>query len=307
MGPKKTDIADEDTTVARGAQPVAASGESQPFLLVVSGMSLGKSVRIDKRSCLIGRGQDADLILDDDGISRHHAKVVTLANGVLMVKDLDSTNGTYVNGERIQAHPIEDGDRIRLGASTTVKFVREDAIDAGLRQQLYEAATRDPLTGAFNKRFFGDQLLKSVAFSKRHKQPLSIILLDIDHFKSINDTHGHVVGDDVLRSVAQVVSNAVRAEDSFSRIGGEEFCVMVPGIDLDNAALAAERLRQIVESTQVDIGGTQLSVTMSFGVATLDFQNDQTGDGLVGEADRRLYEAKHAGRNCVRPVPPKGP
>lgn len=298
-------VREEDTTVARGEDAVVKPGERRPYLLVLSGSGIGRSLRIEKRSYTIGRAVDADFRLEDDGISRHHAKVVVLSQGVVLLKDLGSTNGTFVNDEPVAAHPLAEGDRVQLGANITLKFGLEDDIEANVRQQLFTAATRDPLTGAHNKRSFEEQMVRAMAFSRRHKQALCVVAFDVDHFKRVNDEHGHLVGDDVLRGVSAIFQKEIRLEDSLARVGGEEFCVILPGIDLAHGVLAAERLRQALESAVLASAAGGVQVTVSLGVAEFDATRHASLDALVSDADARLYEAKKGGRNRVMPSAPQ--
>lgn len=298
---------EEETTVARGDDAILKPGERRPYLLVLSGSGIGRALKLEKRSYVLGRGQDVDFRLDDEGISRKHAKVVLLPQGVVMLKDLGSTNGTFVNDRRIDAHPLNEGDRVQLGASATLKFGFEADVEAQVREQLFTAATRDPLTGVHNKRSFEEQMVRAIAFSRRHKQPLSLIAFDVDHFKRVNDTFGHIAGDRVLQGVAARFSQELRVEDSLARVGGEEFCVILPGIELANGILAAERLRVAIEKTPFDTDEGAIPVSVSLGVAQFDpVAHPSLGD-LVAEADAHLYEAKHAGRNQVRPTPSRAP
>src|SRR5690606_37182452 len=255
-------------------------------------------------SYTIGRAQDADFRLDDEGISRHHAKVVVLPHGVVLLKDLGSTNGRFVNDEQVAAHPLREGDRVQHGANITLKFGLEDDIEANVRQQLFTAATRDPLTNAHNKRSFEEQMVHAMAFSRRHKQALSLITFDVDHFKRVNDQHGHLAGDDILRGVAALFQKEIRLEDSLARVGGEEFCVILPGIDLAHGVLAAERLRRTLEDTVLDTSAGPIQITVSLGVAEFDAMRHASLDTLLTEADGRLYEAKKSGRNRVVPAAP---
>lgn len=296
---------EEETTVARTDDMVLAPGEKRPYLLVLSGSGIGRSLKLEKRGYTIGRGQNVEFRLDDEGISRRHAKILVLPDGVVVLKDLESTNGTFVNDRRIDLHPLNEGDRIQLGGNISLKFGFEDEVEANVREQLFTAATRDPLTSVYNKRSFEEQLVRAIAFSRRHEQPLSLIVFDIDHFKGVNDTHGHLAGDEALKGVAQRFSEALRLEDSLARVGGEEFCVILTGIELVNATHAAERLRRTLTSTPVDVGiELQIAVTVSLGVAQFDAVRHKSMSDLVAEADAQLYQAKRDGRNCVRPAAP---
>lgn len=187
-----------------------------------------------------------------------------------------------------------------------MQFTLEDDLEANLRDHLYSAATRDALTKLLNRRVFEEQLQRSAAYSKRHGQPLSVLLFDIDHFKQVNDVHGHLVGDEVLRQVAGSLAGQVRTEDTLARLGGEEFGVIVDGNDLAKAVTTAERLRAAVAERPFQTEAGDISVTVSVGVAQYDPSLHRAPHRalleLIAAADAQLYEAKRAGRNRVFPV-----
>lgn len=292
---------EDDTTVAGAHEPKAKSGEKVPHLLVLSGNSMGRSFKLERASCIVGRSAECHFPLDDEGISRKHAKVVILPDGVALVKDLGSTNGTFVNERRIDAHPLEDGDRIRLGSETTLRYGLEDELEVNVRQHLFVAATRDALTALHNKRSFKEQAVRAIAFSRRHRQALSFVIFDIDHFKQVNDTHGHSIGDEILQAVARRVSETVRLEDTVARVGGEEFIVVLPGINGDHGILAAKRIRAVIAERPFTTSKGPLNITVSLGVAEFDPEKHSSPEDLVADADAQLYEAKYSGRNCVKP------
>jgi diguanylate cyclase (GGDEF)-like protein len=268
------------------------------YLIVLAGNSVGKMFKLDEGETVIGRSHRADIRLEDDSISRMHAKVVLETNSV-HVEDLGSSNGTLVNGERVSKQSLSDGDKIRLGETTILKFTFHDRLDESFQQKMYNAALRDPLTRVYNKKFFLDHLDTEFSYARRHATPLSLIIFDLDHFKRINDTYGHVVGDQVLIDVALLVEGKLRNEDIFARYGGEEFVIILRGIVLDDAGLLAERLRAAVEGQAVSVeGGQPLRVTISVGVAACEpAMNEPLA--LVEAADEALYAAKQAGRNRV--------
>lgn len=294
---------EDEITMTANAMPEAKHGDKQPYLVVLTGKSAGRSFRLEGNSCTVGRGAEADFLLDDDGISRLHARVLLGADGRIKVKDLKSTNGTFVNDRRVEVHNLEDGDNIRLGAETTIRYALEDETAANMRERLFASATHDPLTGVSNKRAFDDHAVRAVAYSRRHKAPLSLVIFDIDHFKSVNDKHGHLVGDEVLKQVASRVLSAIRVEDTLCRIGGEEFAVLLPGIDHENGLLAADRVRTVISRDPFPSASGDLDISISLGVATFDSAKHAGIEQLVVEADKFLYEAKTHGRNCVRPEP----
>lgn len=268
------------------------------YLIVINGERVGEMFKLTKDVTGIGRSEECDLILDDEGISRRHCQVVRTPQG-LELQDNESTNGTFANGERIKTHLLSDGDKIQLGQITILKFSLQDDLEEAFQRRMYEAAVRDPLTGIYNKRYFLDRLRGEYAYSVRHTVPLSLLLFDIDHFKQINDTYGHPAGDTVLKTLAQVISRTIRAEDIFARYGGEEFAVIARELESAPAYAFAERLRRVVESTRFEAEGYHIPVTISVGIATLGPTNFLDEADMIREADQNLYVAKRAGRNRV--------
>lgn len=267
------------------------------YLIVLAGTDVGKMFKLDEGETVIGRSHRADIRIDDDSISRMHVKL-SLDGTSVCIEDLNSSNGTLVNGAKIDTEQLRDGDKIRLGETTILKFTFHDRLDESFQQKMYNAALRDPLTKAYNKKYFVDQLGVEIAYAKRHQTPLSLVIFDLDHFKRINDTYGHVAGDMVLMELAELVQAMLRTEDVFARYGGEEFAIILRGIALSDAGVLAERLRVAVEHRAFVNGGQRLPVTVSIGVAEFD---DQVEDsmGLVEAADGALYAAKQSGRNKV--------
>jgi diguanylate cyclase (GGDEF)-like protein len=273
------------------------SERDRAYLIVLAGSDVGKMFKLEDGETVLGRSHRADIKLDDDSISRMHAKLVLSENDV-HVEDLNSSNGTAVNGERVAFQQLRDGDKIRLGETTILKFTFHDRLDESFQQKMYDAALRDPLTKAFNKKYFVDTLNTEVSYSRRHSSALSLVIFDLDHFKSINDTYGHIAGDHVLIEMAAIVQTMLRAEDVLARYGGEEFCIILRGISLEDAGVLAERLRTAVESRRFMAGNQILPVTISAGVAQFDAKLEDPL-ALVEAADEALYAAKKAGRNQV--------
>ncbi|HEX6835173.1 MAG TPA: GGDEF domain-containing protein [Polyangia bacterium] len=280
-------------------------GPKRPCLVVIAGAHLGEIFPVDSE-IMIGRDPESKLRLaEDEGVSRRHARVTPVADGALLA-DLGSQNGTYVDGERVQERVLKEGMKIRVGQTTVLKFARYDALEERAQRQLLESALRDGLTRAFNRRYFVERLAAEIRFAERHAQPLALLMLDIDHFKRLNDAHGHLIGDDVLRAVVGVLNDTLRAEDVLARYGGEEFAVLVRGVNKDGARVLGERLRkEIGELGLSKEGGEKLSVTVSIGVSIFPLANpaevpsEQTGKKLIELADAALYRAKNAGRNRV--------
>jgi two-component system, cell cycle response regulator len=300
MGSPEDDI--EVTRVANLAElkQEAAALRERPraYLIVLAGSNVGEMFRVDEGETFLGRGQNATIRLNDDGISRKHARIFH-AGGEVVIEDLQSSNGTLVNGTTVQQRLLQDGDKIRLGSTTILKFTYNDHLDESFQQQMYEAALRDGLTKAFNKKYFLDRLETEVAYAKRHNANLSLLMFDVDFFKRVNDTYGHLAGDYVLVKLAKLSMSTIRAEDVFARYGGEEFGVICRGVPLANAGILAERLRSSVEATAFEHEDRRLPVTISVGVAGHPEARIETATQLIAAADEALYEAKRAGRNRV--------
>src|SRR5215510_188563 len=290
--------ADEQTRLFE-APPARGSGKrDRAYLVVLAGASVGEMYKIEVEKTVIGRGQNAQIRLLDDGISREHAQLVIQGEKVVL-EDLGSTNGTYCNGLKVDRKELVDGDKILVGSTTILKFTYHDNLDEIFQKQMYESALRDGLTKAFNKKYFTDRLESEFTFAVRHAAPLTLILFDIDHFKSVNDTFGHQAGDHVLMELSGMLSGTLRAEDVFARYGGEEFGVICRGSDLMQGQIVGERLRKAVEGHRFVYEGTHIPVTISVGVAGLPNAAVKDVTELIEVADQALYKSKHGGRNRV--------
>ena len=271
----------------------------QPYLIVISGNSIGKMFKL-AGAMVIGRSVDCAICLDDSGVSREHARIEQRAQGEVWIADLGSTNGTYfLDGRRIDRHELRDGDKIRIGPEAILKLGYYDGLEEDFFQHQYDSATKDALTGIYNKRYFLDQLQKDCAYARRHRTPLGLIVFDIDHFKKINDTHGHPAGDFILSTLVAVVGRTLRGEDWLARVGGEEFAVIARGADNQQARKMADRIRRAVETNPFTWETGWIRVTISLGVAALREGRIESVEALVQTADDYLYQAKNAGRNRV--------
>jgi len=271
----------------------------RPWLVVVSGAAgIGKTYRLQSRLA-IGRSSQCEVHLDEDGVSRRHAQIELTVEGNVQIVDLESRNGTFVNGEAVSRATLRDGDKIQIGGTTILKFSYQDELDEAMQRNLYESATRDPLTHTMNRRGFAESLKKEFAFALRHGRPLSVVSFDVDHFKRVNDTHGHSAGDYVLKHLAEVVVSSIRVEDVFARVGGEEFAILLRDTPMDRAFECAERLRATIEKTTFQVAAVHIPVTTSTGISTLQTGVHANPEALLDAADKALYEAKRAGRNRV--------
>jgi diguanylate cyclase (GGDEF)-like protein len=288
--PNKTVV----TVVAQQPKKVEAR---DACLVVIYGDDLGRRIPLGGEPCVIGRSSKCDVEIDQESVSRNHARLSRGPGGYL-ARDLGSTNGTYVNDEQIDEVMLRDGDQIKVGR-TIFKFIVGGNIESTYYEEIYRLMTVDGLTELHNKRFFTETLEKEIARSKRYERTLSLVLFDIDHFKRINDTYGHLAGDAVLRQLGALVKSRVRHTDLPARTGGEEFAIILPEVGAPGAAQMADKLRRSIEETSFRFEGTVVPVTVSLGVAEWD-PSIQDPDELVKRADAKLYEAKRGGRNQVR-------
>ncbi|MDP9033994.1 MAG: GGDEF domain-containing protein [Myxococcota bacterium] len=291
------------TTDSAIAMPPAVSTRQRmrALLTVLGGPATGRVFAVQEDETVLGRSKEAHVRIDDPGASRAHARIVKSGEGKYFLEDLASTNGTFLDGRRVERAELSTGARIHFGASVVFSFSLLDAQAERITHQLYESSVRDPLTRAHNRRYFVERLASEIAHARRHETQLALILFDLDNFKRVNDTYGHLAGDDVLRDVAALVSRMIRAEDVFARYGGEEFVVVVRSIGQPNVSRFAERLRVAIERLEVASEATILRVTISAGHASLHElpEDERRADALLRLADERLYRAKTAGRNRV--------
>ncbi|MGQ0504777.1 MAG: diguanylate cyclase [Myxococcaceae bacterium] len=293
----------EEKTSIYSIPGVTGKPEAQSAYLIVlaakSAAGIGRMHKLETAEVVLGRSAEAHFQVEDDGISRKHAKIVRGASGGYQVVDLGSTNGTYLNGNKVDMASLNDGDKIQIGTNTVLKFSLQDELEEQYQRSIYESATRDGLTRLYNRKFFIDSLKKEFAYCLRHRVNLSLVMFDVDHFKKINDTFGHQAGDFVLAKIAQKINEAVRSEDVLARYGGEEFALMLRESSEEKAAICAERCRRAIDGYNFVFSGTPIRATISLGVATLTDSDFSEPEELIASADKYLYRAKKAGRNRV--------
>ncbi|HXK20064.1 MAG TPA: GGDEF domain-containing protein [Polyangiaceae bacterium] len=268
------------------------------LLVRVRGAELGRVTLLSPERVRVGRSHDSELWLSDDGVSRRHANLQRVGN-TYVLEDESSANGTFVGGVKITRHELRDGDVIQFGPTAVFRYTLSDESQESLLRQLYDASVTDALTGAHNREHFDTQLRAELSYARRHNTDVSLVIFDADHFKKVNDTYGHQVGDNVLMQIANVVRGTVRSEDVFARYGGEEFALVLRGIDIEGCGAVADRLRERIAAVKIQTERGTLSITVSAGCASLSTTDDKTPEGMIAVADRRLYGAKHAGRNRV--------
>jgi diguanylate cyclase (GGDEF)-like protein len=304
MTPRNPEDIEEATSITRissigGAEKFRTARKRTPYLIVLVGANVGETFRLEDAEIVLGRSPAVTIRFDDDGVSRRHARLWPAPSGEWIVEDLKSANGTLVNGDRVATQVLRAEDKIQLGPNTLLKFTLQDELEENFQKQMYDAALRDGLTGAFNKKYFLTRLDTELAYARRHRTNLSLVMLDVDHFKQVNDTLGHLAGDAVLVTLAQIVAKTLRAEDVFARYGGEEFAVICRGVSRDQACVLAERIRSHVEGTPFPVDAQTIRVTVSLGVAGMPEFAAESSVQLVAAADESLYAAKRGGRNRV--------
>ncbi|MFO0762449.1 MAG: GGDEF domain-containing protein [Byssovorax sp.] len=281
--------------------PAATSPESPGAtgsLVVIYGADLGRRIPLGTTTIEFGRSSHADIPLpDDDAVSRHHAKIAWTGQGYA-VTDLRSTNGTFVNDHSVVERTLRDGDQIKIGRSI-FKLICGSNVEIAYHEEIYRLMTEDGLTQVQNKRAFENALEREVSRAGRYERPLSLLVFDLDHFKKINDTLGHLAGDAVLRQVGGLLKANVRREDVLARVGGEEFALLLPEVGIDAARGVAEKLRSLIHRTPSHFEDHTIALSASFGVAALDRDRPMTATALYQAADERLYLAKNGGRNRV--------
>jgi diguanylate cyclase (GGDEF)-like protein len=264
---------------------------------MIAGPEAGATFSLDREETILGRGGGANVLIDDPSVSRQHARISRDDRAHHFIEDLGSANGTFVDGRRIRRAALSPGDRIQLGRDSVFRFDVFDREEEEIRRRLYQASMLDGLTELPNRRSLAERLAGHIGSVRRAGGDVGLLMIDLDHFKEINDKHGHLAGDTVLRQTAQVGAKIVGAREVFARYGGEEF-VVVGRLDKAEAVALAERLREAIMAMRVDLGGSVVGLTASVGVAVLS-ECGEADDGtrLLGLADSRLYLAKISGRN----------
>ena len=289
-------MTDTTTRVSLSDKLILPEHSGRECLVVLYGGSIGKKHDLAPGVTTIGRDPLATIVLDADSVSRTHARLEVIA-GETWVADLGSTNGTFVNDHPVERELLKSGDLVKVG-DIIFKFLAGHNVEAAYHEEIYRMTIRDGLTSVANVRYLNEFLEREFARSRRHGRELAVVLLDIDHFKKINDTLGHLTGDYVLRELARVVESRVRRDELFARYGGEEFCLVLPETSNEGATSYAEIIRKAIEDHRFLFDGTDVPVTVSCGVATFTPEMSRPVD-IIRAADEALYRAKRSGRNRV--------
>jgi two-component system, cell cycle response regulator len=287
-------------TPLRPSAPISG-GAYCATLTVLTGVDAGRLIDIDEKGLVVGRAPDADLVVEDETVSRYHARISPDHEGGFTIEDLRSANGTFVGAHRVTRSPILTGDQIQLGREYRLRFRILDAEEESLYRKLYQSSVHDPLTRAFNRRHLSDRLVSEVAHAQRSNTEMAVLMIDVDRLKQLNDTYGHLAGDRALCGIVAAISRSIRVDDVLARYGGDELTIIAPGTDHEEATWLAERVRRAVEGLHLAAGGKNVHITVSVGVASLRELGpcEEPHLKLLSLADERLYHAKRSGRNSV--------
>jgi diguanylate cyclase (GGDEF)-like protein len=273
---------------------------SEAFLVRIHppGPALGLRYPLGHDPAMIGRLSACAVHDPDPSVSRTHARIERQPDGRFRVTDLGSRNGTFVNHVRVDSTVLGDGDYLRVG-SAIYRFLAGGNVEAGYHEELHRLAISDPLTGLPNRRALTEFLEREAGRARRHRRALSVALFDVDQFKGINDTLGHLAGDATLRALAALLGPLVRGGEFLARYGGDEFALALPETTAEQGLACGERLRRAVEAHTFRYEASEYAVTISVGVGSVGPDEAVAAD-LLARADKKLYEAKQAGRNRVR-------
>ncbi len=283
-------------TKVHAVEPSVDGGSACLVLIYPPGPDMGRRFPFTEEEVIVGRGSDVTVQIDRDSVSRKHARIFRVADQWI-VEDLGSTNGTYINDVPVERSPLKDMDFLKIG-SAIFKFLSGQGIETSYHEEIYRMTIIDGLTGAHNKRYFLEFLDREIARCARYQRPLSLLIFDLDHFKQINDTYGHLTGDYVLKELTTRLARRIRKEELLARYGGEEFAIVLPETDHESAMHVGEQVRKIVEKNPFEYEEDSFHCTISVGVSTLVGENIESL-AFIKRSDDNLFKAKRQGRNQV--------
>jgi len=296
------------STTQSGSSAEGAA-ERRPALVFLRGELLAVPIPLERSEVTLGRALEADVRVNDSRASRLHVRIITERDDATgenryRLKDLGSTNGTMVNGKLVEEAFLQDGDKFVIG-DQLIRFEMLDEIDREFQQQIHRLLVHDELTGLLTGKSFFSELRREAARAQAESMPFCVLMMDIDHFKDVNDTYGHLAGSETLEEVGAVIKRSLRAGDVGARFGGEEFAAFLLDADYAQGLVAAERVRSAIEKHQfpaVRRGSSEEQRThhMTISVGIASFPDDGRDPiQLVEMADSALYRAKRGGRNRV--------
>ncbi|MCG3173664.1 MAG: hypothetical protein GMKNLPBB_01863 [Myxococcota bacterium] len=265
-------------------------------IVTIYGPDLGRKYELSQERFVVGRSSEVNLTIDQESVSRKHAVFVSSNSGVF-VEDLKSTNGTYVNDVIVDRQELKHGDLIKIGRAI-FKFLSGNSIEKDYYEEIYRLSTFDGLTNAYNRKHFLDMLDRELSRAQRYNRPLSLLFVDLDNFKNVNESYGHLAGDSVLSQVAKQMRRYLRREDVIGRFAGEEFAIILPESGQEAAENVAARITDLISTYDFRFEGTGIRVTASVGVAVANGAV-RTADELIQAADASLTIAQR--RSAHRP------
>lgn len=263
-------------------------------IVVIHGEGLGKRVHIQDARIVVGRDHSCEMHILHPSISRQHCEIWAEA-GRYRVRDMGSTNATRLNGRIVEVADLADGDHLTIGESI-LKFIGDASVEARYHEEVYQLASHDELTGFYNRRQFVELFERELLRTDRDNLSLGFAILDIDLFKRVNDSYGHLAGDQVIREIAQTIRYQMRAQDIAGRIGGEEFALLLPEMPREEATSHLEAMRKAVGDATHTRASIREAITISIGLALRDTSHNDR-PSLMRAADIALYRAKQQGRN----------
>src|SRR5262245_24800760 len=279
----------------------------RPAVVFLSGELIAVPIPLEREEVTLGRALAADVRVNDTKVSRKHAKITvseTTESGLTeyTLTDLNSRNGTYLNGRKIKSQPLRNGDKISLGEHI-LRFDLLDEIDREYQRQIHRLISHDDLTGLLSSRSFFSELRREASRAKAESRPFCVLMMDLDHFKEVNDTYGHLTGSKTLEEIGGVIIGIMRSGDAAARFGGEEFAAFLLDAEVPQALVAAERIRSVIEDQEFSVVRTGKPaathrVTISIGISAFPADSSDPIE-LVEMADSALYRAKREGRNRV--------
>src|SRR5687767_5611142 len=289
------------------AKPERLKRDLRPALVFLSGELLAVPIPLEREEVILGRALEADVRVNDSKVSRRHARINRVfnpENGEIqyVLHDFGSRNGTLVNGERVREEVLQNGDKITIG-EYILRFDLLDEIDREYQQQIHRLISHDDLTGLLSSRSFFSELRREAARAKAEDRPFCVFMMDVDHFKNVNDSYGHLTGSKTLEEIGGVIIEIMRSGDAAARFGGEEFAAFLLDAEVPQALVAAERIRSAIETQGFTVVRTGKPVethhvTISVGISGFPADSSDPIE-LVEMADSALYRAKREGRNRV--------
>ncbi len=279
-------------------EEVVEPGQGNDCIVVIYSQDIrefGKRYILDGKPIDIGRGTENEITVDSDIVSRRHCLIER--NGSFWhIRDLKSTNGTYLNNQLVEEQRLKPGDMLKVG-DTIFKYLSGKDIEAQYHETIYRMTIIDALTELYNKRYLLEALDREISRARRYKRPMTLVMLDIDFFKQINDHYGHLAGDTVLEELGRRMRSLFRPDDIIGRYGGEEFLVIMPETSLEEAKGIADAVRLAIEAKTFEFEGQHIKATTSIGLGEL--KDDHGVTELIKLVDEKLYAAKGAGRNRI--------